>query len=125
MTKIIGVLLAGLILSGCSSSFLRDAGITTTTTVAAVAGTAACGPGCGVVAGAATGAGTAVVIPTKQQRALSDNPEIAKKQLEAEEKEAFLRLLEKWGIYAMILFALVFWLLPDPGKIFDRMRKKE
>ena len=122
---LLGVALLGaLLLSGCAGKSFSDFLPSAAGAVGGAAGAAVCGPGCAAIGAGATAAGVEVAIPSQQQRALSDNPEVAKKQLEAEEREAFLRLIEKWGIYAMILFALVFWILPDPGSIFDRMRKK-
>lgn len=74
---------------------------------------------------AGTGAAATTAIIGPATRALSDDPDVAKAQIEAEEREFIYSIIERWGIYAMILFALIFWLLPDPMKITDRFRRKE
>ena len=114
----------GLIVSGCAgksfSDFLPSA--------AGAVGAAVCtpaGPGAAAFCAGAAATGTEVAIPSRTQRSLSSDPRIAEKQLEAEEKEALLRVFETWGIYIIVLFAFIFWIAPDPMKILDRFRRKQ
>ena len=114
----------GLVLSGCAgksfSDFLPSA--------AGAVGAAVCtpaGPGAAAFCAGAAATGTEVAIPSRTQRSLSSDPRIAEKQLEAEQKEALLKVLETWGIYILILGAFIFWIAPDPMKILDRFRRKQ
>ena len=123
MKNLVAIGVVCLALAGCAGNFQRYLPVG-----AAAIGGAACipaGPEAAVLCATTAAAVTEVAVPSKQQRALSDNPAIAAKQIEAEEKEALFKVIETWGIYIIIALALVFWLLPDPMKITDRFRRKE
>ena len=117
-TLIVGVL--AVMLTACAS--FRPYAPTIGGTLAGAACIPA-GPEAAVLCGTVASGATEAIIGDAP-RALSSDPEIAKKQIEAEEREFIYGIVERWGIYAMVLFALIFWILPDPMKIFDRFRRK-
>lgn len=109
-----------LLLAGCAT--VGEYIPTGAAAVGAGIGAAVGGPGGAVIGAATAGASVKASLPSAQP--LSTDPEIARQQIQAQEHKALLGLIERWGIYAMILFALIFWILPDPMKLVDRVRRK-
>ena len=122
MKQILGVVLAGIILASCAGSFQKYLPVG-----AAAIGGAACipaGPEAAVACSTLAAGVTEAVVPDNKPRKLSDDPEIAKQQLATEEREVLYRIAEKWGIYVIVLGALILWVIPDPMQITRRFRRK-
>ena len=118
---LVGLLLLAGSVGGCSLSNLSDYIPTAAATVGA--GLAApAGPAAAAAGAAIAGGVTESVIPKREQRELSDNPEIAKAQLKAEEKELWTMVLKEWGIYIIIGVFILGWFGKTPADLIRGMR---
>ena len=110
---IVGVL--SLVLSSCSSNFLRDGAIIASGATGAVLCHPA-GPEAAFACAGLASTGIAAAIPTEQ---LSNNPEIAKEQLKQNTIMDFIH----WIIGGGILLTVIAWLIPGPQITMPWRRK--
>ena len=116
--KIIVPAVLALFLSSCAGKGLSDffpsfAGAG----AAALCSTA--GPAAAAACSGAAGIGVEVAIPAKQPT-ISDNPEIAKQQIKAQERTNFIDMVLKYAFWLLVLL----WFVPTPKAMLTGLIRK-